>query len=1113
MMKRVVLVIAAALVLLLCSATACRTVDHVHDYGKWEIIVEPTMQTQGNAVRYCSAADGGKQEHVLPALSDGGVWTEDFSCAAAPTHTESGKRVFVSEYGRVELITAKLSDHIFGDWTIVRPSGLTDCGLAERYCIAGDGGKETVVLPDLSDGSVWTEDVKSFVASTHISEGRRAFISEYGRIEITSDRLPEHTFGDWQIIKQPAMQTSGLATRYCTAGDGGKEECTISPLSDAAVWEEDLRQYISPTHSSTGKRVFLSCYGRVEVTLDRLTEHTFGDWQIIEQPATYASGLAERYCTAGDGGKEICVVAQLSDSAVWTEKSEEYIPPSHFREGRKVFASVYGSVETVLEKLSEHVFGGWQITVAPTFLYSGEAQRVCIAADGGVQTVTIPNLTENSVWTEEYDKNVSPTHITAGKRFFSSVYGNVEVVVDKLGEHVFGEWELIAVPTLSEGGSAERYCIYGDGGIQTAQVPALSDSSVWRELSEHYVAPTHTGEGRRVFTSVYGRAEIALDRLTEHTYGEWNFIKKPTLTAGGVAERYCIYGDGARQVRDVAPLSDGSVWTLDEYHSIAPTTQSAGLSVYLSEYGRVEAVIPKISTPYAGRAYRYALLDSVSGVSADMCAIKSIYPDCAVTFDDNGKGTGNAYPFEGEISVRDYDAQTSLLHIVINGAGYIAYIDAESGIIIMSASRDAFTANVYLLTPDSGLNKSDISASYWWSGACAAVSFTFKDSTYTAYIAENGVHFGAAFCDGDGNAVAPQSAYNSPMLIIKTAEGKLVASLGFKNGDMQVLDGYQGVYGAVGQIRLDGLGGITLEDGRAGTYTLSGSDNYTFDVYTSDGKSYYRLTLDKIDKASYKLVMPMCVISFDSAVHIDSVSANLNVPFTLPTVADSDSYRVVGFYADPEYSKELRGAFTPVREAERIFVLCVRLYSVTVVYGNGLGEKVFKVAEGEGFSPEEPTYSGGYKFSCWYTTVDGTRFDWETGGKIFSDVTIYAEWENVPPYTVVSTSVYKFKRQNGVWTSSNREVNDSECVLVITVNYDGVLSFDWSVSSEEEFDVLTFSTNKSAVLPPVQSGESSGSVKTRVEAGEVITITYRKDSSTTGGLDEAKISNLSLVAE
>lgn len=273
----------------------------------------------------------------------------------------------------------------------------------------------------------------------------------------------------------------------------------------------------------------------------------------------------------------------------------------------------------------EHTYGDWTLTTAPTLTTEGSATRTCTGCEEK-ETVTVPALTDTSVWTAT--PNPAPTHTSAGKTDYTSVYGKVTVDVAKLGdEHTFNQKVVDAKylkseatcleaavyyyscvcgesakdhngetftdgeplghnykfdswktkPTLTAGGVAQLKCEKCND-LKEENVASLADETVWTKVASKHVDATCTAEGNDVYASEsYGEVEVVLAKLA-HSYAFVSWATEPTLTAGGVANLKCANCTDTK-TENVAKLGDETVWTATvtaaTYEADAYTTYTA----------------------------------------------------------------------------------------------------------------------------------------------------------------------------------------------------------------------------------------------------------------------------------------------------------------------------------------------------------------------------------------------------------------------------------------------------------------------------------------------------------------------------------------------------------
>ncbi|MCF0113323.1 MAG: hypothetical protein HUJ60_05050, partial [Bacilli bacterium] len=138
-------------------------------------------------------------------------------------------------------------------------------------------------------------------------------------------------------------------------------------------------------------------------------------------------------------------------------------------------------------------------------------------------------------------------------------------------------------------------------------------------------------------------------------------------------------------------------------------------------------------------------------------------------------------------------------------------------------------------------------------------------------------------------------------------------------------------------------------------------------------------------------------------------------------------------------------------------------------------------------------------------------------------------YKDQPVDTVWNEGTYPWTESPaGTWTAPSGH-HSTIVTIKVTCATAGVLSFDWTVSSESGYDYLNvqYDANGDGSTDGYAPGYSasttdknahsgtgkSGKFTKDVVAGEVIWINYEKDSTTSKGLDNVVISNISLWGE
>ncbi len=178
------------------------------------------------------------------------------------------------------------------------------------------------------------------------------------------------------------------------------------------------------------------------------------------------NGTGSEDYTSDDYGTVTMTIPALTDSA-WTKDESQHVDPTEEADGKDVYISTdYGTVTVVLPQLEHtHEWDEWTITTDPTLTATGTAQRVCTKNDTHIDTTTLPALTDTSVWTKVDDKHVEPTEETDGRDVYTSEYGEVTNLLEKLPHtHKFPLTYVPEVkPTEEEEGVKEHWHCDGCG--------------------------------------------------------------------------------------------------------------------------------------------------------------------------------------------------------------------------------------------------------------------------------------------------------------------------------------------------------------------------------------------------------------------------------------------------------------------------------------------------------------------------------------------------------------------------------------------------------------------------------------------------------------------------
>lgn len=126
------------------------------------------------------------------------------------------------------------------------------------------------------------------------------------------------------------------------------------------------------------------------------------------------------------------------------------------------------------------------------------------------------------------------------------------------------------------------------------------------------------------------------------------------------------------------------------------------------------------------------------------------------------------------------------------------------------------------------------------------------------------------------------------------------------------------------------------------------------------------------------------------------------------------------------------------------------------------------------------------------------------------DKTIDITASNISEYFTVSNGSYYFKGSSSVFTTTNGGVNSSTATTTLTILSDASIEFDYSYSSEANYDKFTLTVAGTTVKNAVSGSTTTGHYSGVLTQGQTIVFKYAKDGSTHGYNDECTFSNMKL---
>lgn len=954
-----------------------------------------------------------------------------------------------------------------------------------------------------------------------------------------------HTYGAWTFTTAPTENAAGTAERVCSCGD--KETVTVAKLTDASVWTVTVSQ--DATHESAGFKAYKSdAFGTVTLTFPK-GQHAYGAWEISTDPTETTTGIARRFCACGH--YEEVALAVLTNTSVWTKSTEG---ATHTTPGKEIYTSEYGVV-TIVTSVEDHVYGAWSDN------HDGTHTRTCECGD---------RQTENCVYNQEVPapgfKKSDATCTDKAVYYKSCVCGAVDKSADaatfEVGTangHNYVGFQVTKEPTCTETGTVTARCSICNESYE-GTIPALGHD--FSGDCVPYVETISWGDegGREYDGSEYHvhkcvRCDVVDSAHKEaHTFGEATYTLVSPVAGWHKVQKNTVCEDcGYKNVADAFDenyVESDSFFTKGEEKAADYNEKGYVEYTYKSTGETFRVYTDKLVAPYENVTYYSINLTTPETFGA---VTTYDYTNVTITFDKNGNGTGNYAPVKGDNTIRITDATTGYITYVIKN-GESVYnekggIDLEDGCIVRTTYGS--WSNVSLMLPSSmAVTTEDVSGSTWTDSM--AVSFNAKCAlnethTFSVFVYDEHVYFGAQFVDLEGNAVAAKDCANADYVKVLDAQGNKVAAFAQKNGTLVVTDGNEGTYNyADGTVVFNGVGGATI-DGKAGFYTAAADGvGYDYDVYVGESvdnaTEYYRLTLG--EDGACTLVKPMATLVFNTGVEgndVADVPVNINVTVTLPVPADREGYIYGGWKLDG--AGDATTTFKATEEGneyrfETLWNKCSTIVANDLLDADKDNYNGVYVAVGSAYTSVLPAYTedtfrNGYRFAGWYldngdgvlnVDEDQPLDDTVLVEEYDAQFVIFASWTwagNVSFKTgTKATEQFVYDAANGYWKSTNKGINSSTAYIEIYVT-EGVvdISFKYWRSSESS-DKLTIrwqdvnhSWNADAITTSgLTTAETEFSCRLTYNADKTgyVRIEYRKDSYTHSGEDTSYFKDLTI---
>lgn len=120
---------------------------------------------------------------------------------------------------------------------------------------------------------------------------------------------------------------------------------------------------------------------------------------------------------------------------------------------------------------------------------------------------------------------------------------------------------------------------------------------------------------------------------------------------------------------------------------------------------------------------------------------------------------------------------------------------------------------------------------------------------------------------------------------------------------------------------------------------------------------------------------------------------------------------------------------------------------------------------------------------------------------------------NISQYFTVTNSSYYFAGNGTIFTTNNAGQNSSTAQTTIKALYNMSISFDYSYSSEANYDKFTLTVAGTTIEKDVSGATTNKSYSGTLNSGDSIVFKYAKDSSQHSNDDKCTFSNMVVTYE
>lgn len=346
-----------------------RSRDHIHNYGEWEIVIDPNCTEAGLRERYCNCGD--KQIGQIAALGHNIV--EVGANEADCTHKGNKAYIFCLYCEFTTYEETEALGHDFGEWELTKEATCISYGEERRVCLRDPQHIETRQTDKCGHSmSAWKVE-RAATCETDGAEYRSCSVCN--AVEKRKTEAIGHKFGEWVQVTSPTCTEDGLEKRICVHDETHIQTRKTDKTGHTPTgWltERDA----SCTEDGVQHIKCSTCLEKLDERTVKATGHTPTGWLSKKNASCTADGVQYIECsTCFIKLDERTVAATGHKQSDWL--TERYATCT---ENGLKYIKCLNCSERLIERTIEatgHSFGEWQQTSAPTCSSVGEEKRIC----------------------------------------------------------------------------------------------------------------------------------------------------------------------------------------------------------------------------------------------------------------------------------------------------------------------------------------------------------------------------------------------------------------------------------------------------------------------------------------------------------------------------------------------------------------------------------------------------------------------------------------------------------------------------------------------------------------------------------------------------------------